>query len=201
MNKKSIFFLSFIMGVAAGSIGTWYCVKKKYEELAQEEIDSVKEVFSKREKELKGEEVTKNIAENMRAEEPAKAMSIKEYASFLQKQGYTNYSDMNGDEDEDDALTKSVKPYVIPPEQFGEIEEYEQIELTYYADQILADENDEIVEDVEETIGFESLSHFGEYEDDSVFVRNDERRCDYQILLDQRLYSDVAVHMPHQMEA
>lgn len=198
MNNKAIFVVAFSVGMAVGSVGTWYCVKKKYEELAQEEIDSVKQVFSKREKELKGDKIKKNIAENVKAGEQEKTMSIKEYASFLQKQGYTNYSDTNEAENKEE--TKSVKPYVIPPEQFGEIEEYDQIELTYYADHILADENDDIVEDVEEAIGFESLSHFGEYEDDSVFVRNDERRCDYQILLDQGLYSDIAVHIPHQME-
>lgn len=198
MNNKAIFVVAFSVGMAVGSVGTWYCVKKKYEELAQEEIDSVKQVFSKREKELKGDEIKKNIAENVKAGEQEKTMSIKEYASFLQKQGYTNYSDTNEAENKEE--TKSVKPYVIPPEQFGEIEEYDRIELTYYADHILADENDDIVEDVEEAIGFESLSHFGEYEDDSVFVRNDERRCDYQILLDQGLYSDIAVHIPHQME-
>lgn len=198
MNNKAIFVVAFSVGMAVGSVGTWYCVKKKYEELAQEEIDSVKQVFLKREKELKGDEIKKNIAENVKAGDQEKPMNIKEYASFLQKQGYTNYSDTNEAENKEE--TKSVKPYVIPPEQFGEIEEYDQIELTYYADHILADENDDIVEDVEEAIGFESLSHFGEYEDDSVFVRNDERRCDYQILLDQGLYSDIAVHIPHQME-
>ena len=65
---------------------------------------------------------------------------------------------------------------------------------------MLTDENDEIIEDVEETVGFESLNHFGEYEDDSVFVRNDARKCDYEILLDQRTYSEVAKGRPHQME-
>ena len=44
------------------------------------------------------------------------------------------------------------------------------------------------------------MSHFGEYEDDSVFVRNDDRKCDYEILMDQRLYSDVIKGMPRQME-
>ena len=32
------------------------------------------------------------------------------------------------------------------------------------------------------------------------FVRNDARKCDYEILLDQRTYSEVAEDMPHQME-
>ena len=92
------------------------------------------------------------------------------------------------------------EPYVISPEQFGENEDYERISLTYYADQVLVDENDEMIEDVEEMVGFESLNHFGEYEDDSVFVRNDAKKCDYEILLDQKLYSDVIDEMPHQME-
>ena len=89
---------------------------------------------------------------------------------------------------------------MIPPEQFGDDEEYEQISLTYYADGVLADENDEVIEDVEDAVGIDPLNHFGEYEDDSVFVRNDARKCDYEILLDQRTYSEVVEDMPHQME-
>lgn len=197
MSNKTICFLSFIIGAASGSVGTWYCVKKKYEKLAQEEIDSVKAVFSKREKRNKDEVVTKK--EGMTVEKNEKP-SIKECVEILQKQGYINYSDMDQDEAEGKKEIKSVRPYVISPEQFGDNEDYDQISFTYYADRILADENDEIIEDVETTVGFESLSHFGEYEDDSVFVRNDERKCDYEILLDQRMYSDVIVRMPHQME-
>ena len=83
---------------------------------------------------------------------------------------------------------------------FVDDEEYEQISLTYYADGVLADENDEVIEDVEDAVGIDSLNHFGEYEDDSVFVRNDARKCDYEILLDQRTYSEVVEDMPHQME-
>ena len=33
------------------------------------------------------------------------------------------------------------------------------------------------------------------YEDDSVFVRNDVMKCDYEILLDHRNYKDVASHV------
>ena len=93
-----------------------------------------------------------------------------------------------------------LKPYVISPDEFGEFEDYERISLSYYADQILADEDDEKVEDVDNVVGLESLAHFGEYEDDSVFVRNDRLKCDYEILLDQRTYSDVIKQRPHQTE-
>ena len=86
---------------------------------------------------------------------------------------------------------------MISPEEFGEFEEYEKISLTYYADQVLTDENDEEVDNVEECVGVESLNHFGDYEDDSVFVRNDRLKCDYEILLDQRNYTSIHEKIPH----
>lgn len=186
MSNKSLFSLAFIIGAATGSVATWYLLKDKYEALAQEEIDSVKEVFLRREQELKDQSVKKTVAEG-----------IKD-AERLKKEGYTRYSDFGSDEEE--KPVSEAGPYVIPPEQFGDDEEYEQISLTYYADGVLADENDEVIEDVEDAVGIDSLNHFGEYEDDSVFVRNDARKCDYEILLDQRTYSEVAEDMPHQME-
>lgn len=95
---------------------------------------------------------------------------------------------------------KKDGPYVIPPEDFGEFEDYEKISLTYYSDGVLTDENDEIMDDVEDSVGEDSLNHFGEYEDDSVFVRNDRKKCDYEILLDLRKYEDVVKTLPHRME-
>lgn len=89
----------------------------------------------------------------------------------------------------------SDKPYIITPEQFGEIEEYEKISLVYYSDGVLTDENDELIDDIEEIVGEDSLNHFGEYEEDSVFVRNDSRKCDYEILMDLRKFEDVPKFM------
>ena len=103
------------------------------------------------------------------------------YDSKLKGHGYVNYSDVKD----------IYKPYVIRPEEFGEIEEYECISLTYYHDKVLADGDDVMIKDVEDLIGSESLSHFGKYEDDSVFVRNDRIKCDFEILLDDRKYSEI----------
>lgn len=197
MSNKALLSLGFIIGAATGSAVTWYLLKDKYEALAQEEIDSVKEVFLRREQELKDQSVKKTVAEGIKDSDKEKP-DLKEYARRLEKEGYTRYSDFGSDEEE--KPVSEVGPYVIPPEQFGDDEKYEQISLTYYADGVLADENDEVIEDVKDTVGIDSLNHFGEYEDDSVFVRNDARKCDYEILLDQRTYSEVTEDMPHQME-
>ena len=197
MSHRSLFSLGFIIGAASGATVAWYLLKDKYETLAQEEIDSVKEVFARREQEMKDETVKRNVAEGIKDSDRTKP-DLKEYAEQLKKNGYTRYSDLSADDE--GVSDKQTKPYVIPPEQFGDDENYDQISLTYYADGVLADENDEVIDDVEETVGIESLNHFGEYEDDSVFVRNDTRKCDYEILLDQRTYSEVAEEMPHRME-
>lgn len=198
MHNKILFVTAFIIGAGVGSAVTWKLIKDKYEQLAQEEIDSVKEVFSRRESDAAGKTVAQNLTEELKNSTKEKP-DIKEYAAELRKNGYTNYSDIQPTDKEEEEMSTD-KPYVIMPEAFMEYEEYDHISLTYYADNVLTDENDEIIEDVEETVGEESLSHFGEYEDDSVYVRNDARKCDYEILLDQRNYSDVAKHLPHQME-
>lgn len=45
--NKSLYFIVFVAGAVAGSVATWQCTKKIYEQMAQEEIDSVKETFSR----------------------------------------------------------------------------------------------------------------------------------------------------------
>lgn len=199
MSKRTSFAM-FVMGAAVGSAVTWQYAKKKYEQIAQEEIDSVKEVFSKRdpEAEIKINASGSQPAKAEKAEKVAEKPDILEYAARLEKEGYVNYSNGGNKTEERDAMED--KPYVISPDEFGEFEEYEKISLTYYADQILADEIDELIEDVDDVVGMESLTHFGEYEDDSVFVRNDRLKCDYEILMDQRTYSEVLKTKPHRTE-
>jgi len=192
--NKTINFMMFVLGVAVGSVVTWKYVEKKYERIAQDEIDSVKEVFSKR-----TAEIAKDAEDRIKADNAKEKPNIIEYAAGLRKLGYINYSDMVDEKPEEvkEEPMSVDKPYVIAPDEFGELDDYDTISLTYYADQILADDNDEIVEDIEDVVGFESLNAFGEYEDDSVFVRNDRLKCDYEILLDQRKYSDVVNRKPH----
>ena len=165
MSSKGLTFLAFIAGAGIGSVCTWQLLKRKYELIAQEEIDSVKAAYAERESGKEFHDGLK-VAED-RTPKDVDDMDFKKYASIIQKEGYTDYS-KTVEEKKGEAFVE--KPYVISPEEFGEFEEYEKISLTYYADEVLADENDEEVDDVEEIVGKESLNHFGEYEDDSVSV-------------------------------
>ena len=175
-------FFIFAVGAAIGSSATWYFVKTKYERIANEEIESVKEAFSPKKSESK-EEPESDSTHNMVT-----------YEKMLGNLNYTNYTEVTNDNDEkgvEEMTEKKKGPYVISPDEFGNIPEYDAVSLNYYSDGVLANDWDEIIEDVDDVVGEESLTHFGEYEADSVFVRNDDAATDYEILRDLRNYWDV----------
>ena len=62
--------------------------------------------------------------------------------------------------------------------------------MNYYEDGVLADDWDEPIEDIDKVVGKDSLTHFGEYEDDSVYVRNDRLKCEYEILMRVGKFAD-----------
>lgn len=198
MNSKLLSFLSFIVGASAGSLITWKFVEKKYKQIAQEEIDSVKETYAKMRKDdleakkadLEAAKAKLHPAEPEMVETPeVKTEEVQKYEDVIAKHNYTSYSN-NINEKGGDVMTD--RPYVISPDEFGDYPDYETISLTYYNDKVLTDEYNEIVDDIDDLIGEDSLNHFGEYEDDSVFVRNDALKVDYEILLDSANYSDIA---------
>lgn len=179
-------FIIFVAGVTVGSVATWILLKDRYEKLAQEDFEKRRSL--EKDKNIK-KEPENNIEEDITTEE------MDTYKQILTEENYINYTNIIKQE-----VKEPVdRPYVISPDEFGEygeFGEYETISLTYYADDVLADDNDNLIEDINEIVGLDSLTHFGEYEDDSVFVRNDRLKADYEILLDHRNYSDILQEKP-----
>ena len=203
--------IAFVAGAALGGATVWYITKEWYAQLAEEEINSVKEAYAQRErkkekadKALKryqgtDEEVQEGQIPAVTAKVPEKG-SITEYAERIKNGAPMDYSRTSvppktgGQEKPPETGTPGEHPYVIAPEEFDELG-YTPISLTYFADGVLADENGVVIDDVEEIIG-DALDHFGEYEDDSVYVRNDAKRCDYEILRDERKYAEFRKTLP-----
>lgn len=193
----------FAAGALIGSVVTWKVVKDKYAKIAQEEIDSVKEVFSKRAEKAEEEykKVTANMDVNSMYPEGPYVFKNKPYVdtdlmsavrdSYERRASmYASSHETKPEKEDEEEILEMDKPYVIPPEEFGELG-YDIVSLTLYSDGVLTDEHDNVIEDVDEIVGKDSLNHFGEYEDDSVFVRNDALEVDYEILADVREYSDI----------
>lgn len=188
MNNKVINVLAFSIGAAIGSVVTWKVVKTKYQKMAQEEIDSVREVYSKKATVLNNEVAKAHAC----LEANTKADKNPSYSDFVKDAGYQRHS-------EKEDLVDNNHIYVIPPDSFGDLA-YEEVSLTYYADGTLAYDDDSVVRDVDKVVGSGSLNTFGEYEDDSVFVRDDEKKIDYEILRDTRSYYDVVGSDPNDPE-
>lgn len=182
--KKGLYLVSFAVGTLVGSAASYFVLKKKFEKIAQEEIDSVKEKFSyKLSEAVIGKETEGHGPDYVTDEDDKKAEELNKYNDVLKS---TNYG---GD---GDTVVKSSPSYmrVISPVDLGEYEYYKIVGLTYYADGVLADEDGNIVS-VHDTIGADALNCFGEYDDGAVHVRNTKRETDYEVLLDERDYSEV----------
>lgn len=193
-------FFAFIFGVAIGGCGTWYYLKETYDRRSEQDISSTKEAFHSHEEKLKAE-ILKLQNQLQKEQTTAVPQTIISNGNFRDKGNVVEYAMGKYQQyaksvDEADSKTNSIEtPYVISPDEFGEIDGYAQVSLTYYADGILADENGVIIDEIEEIVG-DALEHFGEYEDDSVFCRSDPKKCDYEILNDLRRYADVRKSFP-----
>lgn len=163
--------LMFVLGAAVGSTVTWKFIKTKYERIADEEIESIKEIYTNKYK----------IANDSLEEKP----DLSEYAEKLKQM---RYSIENEENKEDEKLVNG--PYVISPEHFGDCD-YAIESLNYYSDGVLTNDWDEVIYDIDDIVGEDSLKRFGEFEEDSVFVRNEKYEIDYEICRDLRNYSDV----------
>ena len=208
MNSTLKGVLIFVLGAAAGSLATWKLIEKKYKDIAQEEIDSVKDTFSKMKKneypdkledypdfeEFDDSDDSDDVEEEPKPEQKIDRNNkpdIVEYAKILSEACYTNYAERQDKKEKKGVEpVEDERPYVISPDEFGEKDGYENVTLTYYADGVLTDYFDNVISNVDEVVGFDSLDHFGEYEDDVVFVRNEKMETDYEILRDLRDFNE-----------
>lgn len=202
MSKNYIYAL--LIGAISGAVPAWYFTKKKYERIAQEEIDSVKEEFRKKIDNLYQKYAAEYGEKNEKPEstdhEKVVDGEILAYKRDTPRVDYTRFSKDPPEEVIAEAGTPDMppeaKPYVIAPEDFG-FEDYEPITLTYYKDGVLTDEDDEPVENPDDIVGSDYDSHFGEYDQDVVYVRNERMKCDYEILRDERRYGEIVEQKPY----
>ena len=192
--------LFFVAGAAIGSFATWKLIEKKYKDLADEEIESVKETFKNRKQRITKDEVKETVEKVINKwKEPketvedivtAEGYSI-ENEEEIDEDDESNYI-VNVDNDNDNDI-EVITPYVITPEQFGEYNEYGTKTLIYYSDNVLTDEIDNPItsEEMVTMIGPDALDHFGEYEDDSVYIRDEMNEMDYEILKSEKKFSEI----------
>lgn len=185
MKLKNLLF-SLAAAAAGGAIGYFVASgmeKKKYEKLMQEEGESLRATLHKLSKEKKAPEPELPEAPAEKQDEAAETESLRKDAKAAMKR----YSAFDSE------------PYQIRPEVFGEFEDYETITLYYTADDILLDDQyQQMSEDeIANSVGDVSLCELVEDHMDAIYVRNERRNIDYEVLSDERTYQELAAQQPH----
>lgn len=168
---KGIFI--FALGVVSGTFAGAQIAKKKYEDIANEEIEEIRAYYKEREKEVK----------EVEAPEEEEVEEIKEYSKIIRGNYMAN--------DEEEQTNTQYAPYTIDPSEFGKDGEYDTMTCTYFADGILVDDVDQEFEDWDLHVGKHHVDIFNEFpEATCVYVRNDLDGMDYEILKDDWCWSD-----------
>ena len=196
----------------SGATG-YFIAKKKYEKKADEEIESVKKAFNEHLNELtkSGENIDIPMTRNGYSKYSKKKLSEKKTKKESDREplptdpvAVANYIDYSAPyrtssksvktekkfvEDEKGAASND-EPYIISPDDFM-ASSYESSTLLYYADGVLADSDNNVISSYIGLIGPKALNSFGQYQEDTVFVRNDKLKTDFEIILDTREFSKI----------
>lgn len=180
MNKDLLNkLLIFAAGSVIGSAVTFVVMKRKYESYEWEE-----EYIEEQEEEPVEEKAGKLINEGFRAGlKSVKRENMVQYNKILKDNEYSSGEEKREAKDVE-------KPYMITVDEYAELDDYNTESLYYFEDGVLTDESENIIDDVEDIVGEEALTKFDEEEVDSVYVRNDARKTDYEILRDMGNYYD-----------
>lgn len=170
MHKSLIFgTVGFLAGLTAGIIYS----RLKYERLMEEKCNEIYDSLNPKEE----------ISEPAPIE-PIKYIAPETIESQLTESIYNPETIVQ----ESKKINKMI--FVIQPDEFAVDPRYQTETIIYYADKVLAYEvNDDVVDDIDDTIGTECLEQFNS--DDTVYVRNDWCYTYYEVIRVDKTYTEV----------
>ncbi len=177
--------LIFLAGGAVGAAIAAKLVEKYYIDTANQEIEEVVNYYKNKFKELENnvkKGCEKGKVENGKTEkkETPKKEKVKE---IIKSEEYVS---------DDEVIPSTIESItgieVIDPMEYGEEDGFDTKSWMWWADYVLTDEHDQVVEDPESIIG-DALTHFGDIEEDSVYVRNRANNTDYEILRSEKEFN------------
>lgn len=158
----------FTAGVIIGSVVTWKVIDMKQEVTTNISVEEPVEQYVAKDR---GDEI-----ENVKEEEEDE-QNVIQYNKIINSAGYSADS-----KDEKEEANNVEAPYMIPPDEFSELDGYRTETLYWYEDGTIVDEMENEIDDAEDIVGKDALVYFKDFNDDSLYVRNDARKTDYEIL-------------------
>lgn len=188
MNNKLLLLLTTVISFGTGAVTGYIYSKKKYEKLADTEVESIKKKLGLYlTKEKQEEQVS-----DQKPEVPEKDTDISVGFNKTTKKEYQNYSAhyrSNETKEEGKEEDEEADPYIIDLEELA-ASNYDVKTLLYYQDGILTDDDNNVIteQEQESMIGKSVLTAFNNNDLDVLYVRNDRLQLDYEILLESRNY-------------
>lgn len=200
----------FTLGAIVGAAGGYYYAYRKAETRADEEIDEMREYYRDKINAMadKEEQPDPNPEKESSPLEHVveQRKSVEEEITEAYEKRRVNYGKFftplnappqdRGDIEQDPYKDKEMNAYggiyLIAPEEFGREDGYSEVSLTWYeGDKVLADEEDDPVDNISEAIGEVFMGHFGDFQEGVCHVRNENTMTDYEITLDERSYDAI----------
>lgn len=192
---------STLVGTALGATGGYLFAKKKlaahYANLADQEVEEVKQTLAKRYKEG-GFETPADAAKTLNVEviEEVVIEVDEDQAEFEQLIIDNQYVE-TVEAEEIVTVTNPDEPYIIAHDEWIEgHDEHDKTVLYYYeGDDILAGEDGMTIEDTDTTVGPDALVSFGQRSKDHkiVYIRNERLAVDFEIHKDERTYTEAVL--------
>lgn len=206
-------FFGLLIGGAGGAFFMEKRLRTKYEALAEEEIDSMREHFRARlvAKEVKPElsDLGKKVTDlGYRPPTEARMPSPEADPTAIEPdelqtrnifEGPVEDTPWDMELERSNRAKKNEGPYVIHVDERHE-RGYTESTLTYYAgDDVLCDQSDKIIEDQDAVVGVENLDRFGHGSNDpnTVYIRNDDLGIEVEVFKSERTYAEDVHGMTH----
>lgn len=191
MNKT---FLAFGVGLAVGIGGTYFYLKKKYEEKLSDQIQEVRKHYQEKQEQSKSKEEKDEKFANRFEESEERGKERIAYESIAKR--------YHGAEEPDPAEKESPPEdddeeelFTVSEEEMEIYDNFEDISLTYYAeDDILCDDQEQLIEDPEAVVG-DALTRIRAKSDypDTVYVVNKRLRAIFEVLMVEGSYQEIVL--------
>ena len=194
MNKTAIAAVLGILGGAGIGAGVTYILfKKRFDADLDEAVNEVKTFYAGRNKINKepteDPEKSSNDSAVTSNPNPVEQDSICDFKMDSHTIDY--YSAYVFPEDPKELKTNDDIYVIDEDTYYGAIADgADPTEYMYYADHILADENSDVIDNIESLVGREALTYFGNEGVDSVYVHNKRLNMYIEILRSERLYKE-----------
>lgn len=194
MNRMAISTILGILGGAGIGAGVTYILfKKRFDADLDKAVDEVKQFYSDRNRiDNRPEENPEENSDDSTGASDPNPVEQDSIFDFEMDSHATNYSTTSVIPDEPKELKTNDDICVIDEDTYyGAIADgADPTEYMYYADHILADENSDVIDNIEGLVGRAALTYFGNEGVDSVYVHNKRLNMYIEILRSERLYKE-----------